>query len=208
MRPLQFSPRFAAVVLTAVTVSCGAADADEARRIAEVLALAPGMVVADVGAGDGEWAIALAEAVGPEGTVFATEVEEDLVEDLEALGFDPGRAPILAVRGTATTTGLDAACCDAVLLRMVYHHFTDPRAMRRSLFAALRPGGRIAVIDIVPQHHWGEVEGVPDRGGHGIPADDLAAEMVGAGFELEAIHGDWRGDDEDRYCLVFTTPEG
>ncbi|MCZ6507958.1 MAG: methyltransferase domain-containing protein [Acidobacteria bacterium] len=202
-------PRLATLRSLAVAVlfaGCGAANAEESARIVEVLALEPGMTAADVGAGDGEWAVALSEAVGAEGTVYATEIEDDLVVRLGELGLDHSRANIVAVRGDAGSTGLDPACCDAILLRMVYHHFTDPEAMRASLLEALRPGGRIAVIDIVPQTSWRKVEGVPARGGHGIAPADLVAEMVGAGFGVEATYRDWRGGDEDRYCVVFTAP--
>ena len=157
------------LVLAILFSGCGILEAEEAARIVEVLALEEGMTAADVGAGDGEWALVLAEAVGTEGTVFATEIEDDLVERLGELGLDDFRVNIVAVRGDERSTGLDPACCDAILLRMVYHHFTDPEPMRESLLEGLRPGGRIAVIDIVPQTDWRELEGVPDRGGHEWP---------------------------------------
>ncbi len=58
----------------------------------------------------------------------------------------------------------------------------------------------------MPQTGWRELEGVPERGGHGIPLDDLVAEMIGDGFALEAAYPDWRVGDEDRYCVVFRRP--
>lgn len=200
--PSRFVRPLAALVLLA-GCSLGQLRAGEAARIVEVLELEPGMVVADVGAGDGEWAFELAEVVGALGKVYATEVESDLVEELREEAADKGFDNVIAVEGDQTTTGLPASCCQAILLRMVYHHFTDPPAMRRALLEALRPGGRIAVIDIVPQSGWGELDGVPERGGHGIERDDVVAEMLGAGFELVSSHPDWRGDEEERYCVVF-----
>jgi predicted methyltransferase len=196
------APGFVAVVAAGGTL----AVADEGQQIVEVLGLAPGMSVADVGAGDGEWTVVLADAVGPEGRVYATEVDDDLVAELRRLSLDPARADITALRGTDTATGLDPGCCDALLLRLVYHDFTDPVAMRRSLLTALRPGGRIAAIDVAPQTGWRHLEGVPDRGGHGIRMDDLIAEMTSSGFAVEAIHGDWIAGEADRYCVVFTAP--
>jgi predicted methyltransferase len=193
-------------ILVALLAACSAVDADEAARIVDVLGVEQGMSVADVGAGDGEWSLVLSDAVGADGTVYATEVEDDLVAELGELGLDNFRGNIVAVLGGERSTGLEPGCCDAILLRMVYHHFTEPRPMRASLLAALRPGGRIAVIDITPQQGWAELDGVPDRGGHGIAIEDLVAEMLGAGFELEEIHQDWRSGDEDRFCVVFRKP--
>ncbi len=182
----------------------------EAESLPLILALRPGMRVADVGAGDGEWTEILAEAVGPSGLVYATEVTEDDLGDLRRLandlaavrGQDDNRAPIEVVEGTALDTGLPEACCDAILLRLVYHHFTDPAPMRASLARALRPGALLAVIDMVPQEHLRSLEGVPDRGGHGIALTDLMQEMTTDGFEVVARYPSWPGD-EDHFGVVF-----
>lgn len=160
------------------------------------------MVVADVGAGEGTWSAALAEAAGPRGHLFATEVEADLVEELEARLAARGIENATVLLGDQATSGLEEGCCDAILLRMVYHHFEDPRAMRASLRDALTADGRLAIVDINPQRHWRRIEGVPDRGGHGIEPDDLIAEMTADGFELVSRHDDWNRDD-DRYCIIF-----
>lgn len=190
------------IVLTFLFASCGQLRADEAERIAETLCLEAGARVADVGAGDGDWTAALARRVGESGHVYATEVKKDLVEDIRKRMKEEGLGNVTVVLGDQESTGLPDACCDAVLLRMVYHHFTDPAKMRASLKRTLKPGGLIAVIDIVPQKSWSRLAGVPERGGHGIPVDDLVAEMTAAGFQVVSRHGDWNGD-EDRYCIVF-----
>ncbi len=184
------------------------ARADEAKQIAEALDLEAGMRVADVGAGDGEWAVELAHRVGETGHVYATEVDEDDLEEARERLDATGLGNATAVLGDQDDTGLPADCCDAILLRLVYHHFTDPAPMRASLRQALKPGGLIAVIDILPQSHWRELDGVPDRGGHGIVPEELLADMTGDGFELVARYDDW-GDEEDHFCIVFRrTAEG
>ena len=178
------------------------ASPSEVEKIAAALALEPGMTVADVGAGDGDFAVELARIVGAGGRVIATEVEEGKVGKLRRLAEGEGLANVVAVLGSQEETGLDPGCCDAILLRLVYHHFQDPAPMRADLRAALKPAGVIAVIDIQPQGGWRVLPGVPDRGGHGIAPERLLEEMTGDGFELAARFDGWNGDDE-RYCMVF-----
>lgn len=111
------------------------AAADERDRIAEVL------VVADIGAGKGAWSVDLARRVGSTGRVYATEIDPVLLRDIERAVVAAGAPSVTVVEGSATDTNLPMQCCDAILLRLVYHHFTDPHAMDRSMFAALHPGG-------------------------------------------------------------------
>jgi len=191
-----------------VAVAALAADTDvEGRRIVEVLGLGDGMVAADVGAGGGRFTGVLARSVGSAGRVYATEVEQDKLDDVKARMAADGIDNVATLLGDQSQTGLPAGCCDRILLRLVYHHFADPRAMQESLWAALRPGGQIAVIDLPPKKSWPRVSVAPDRGGHGIEAADLVSEMRAAGFELVAQHEDWPAED-DSYCIVFRRPAG
>jgi ubiquinone/menaquinone biosynthesis C-methylase UbiE len=182
-------------------------EADESHRILSALGLAAGMSAADVGAGEGRFAVELARMVGATGRVFATEVDRAELDKIEATIAAERLANVTVVQGDQQQTGLPAGCCDAILLRLVYHHFTDPAAMRRSLWRALRPGGRIVVIDVPPQAGWRKLEGVPERGGHGVPVEELVADMQGAGFQVATRHDEWPAED-DSYCVVFRRPLG
>ena len=188
--------------LAAPSGRCAVADEGENDRLVELLELGPGMVAADVGAGEGQWTEVLARAVGPSGWIFATEVEQKLVDDLAARFEKSGHLNVTTVLGDQTTSGLTRECCNAILLRMVYHHFKEPTEMRRSLHEALKPDGLIAVVDIHPQKHWRQLEGVPERGGHGIEPEVLIREMRSEGFRLVSRHDDWNGD-ADRFCVLF-----
>ncbi len=192
-----------AVVLAAGLAACAdRVRAEEVEEIARLLELAPGKTVADVGAGDGKWAVELARRVGEEGRIYATEITEKLVGEIEERIRDEGLGNVEAILGDQERLGLPEACCDAILLRMVYHHFEQPGPMRAGIRRALRPEGLLAVIDIVPQKNWRELPEVPDRGGHGIAPEDLVAELTADGFEAVSRHDDWNGDPE-RYCVVF-----
>jgi len=91
-------------------------------------------------------------------------------------------------------------------MRRVYHHFTDPAKEDASLFASLKPGGLLAVIDFPPGKgpNPAPVKGVPkNRGGHGMPKQLLIDELVAAGFQAMTSPAEWEGED---YCVVFRKP--
>ncbi|MFQ5789872.1 MAG: class I SAM-dependent methyltransferase [Acidobacteriota bacterium] len=179
------------------------ADPGELARIIETLDIDPGDAVADVGAGLGSWTVELARRVGKEGHVFSTEVDAERLKDIRDRVTEAELENVSVVWGSQKDTGLPPHCCDAILLRRVYHHFTHPVAMQASLLRALRPGGLLAVIDFDSgtRKGWREPEGVPrSRGGHGIPKSLLIQEMASAGFEAARELDRW-GDGH--YCVVF-----
>ena len=175
---------------------------EEADRIAEILRLRPGMVVADVGAGAGSWSAELARRVGETGQVFATEVEAEALQTLRDGLREADLDNVTVVLGDQQSTGLPPACCDSILLRRVYHHFADPAAMHASLLRALRPGGVIAVIDFAPDAELAPVEGTPERGGHGVGPDEVLLGMTSGGFQTVGRHDDWNPEDGD-FCVVL-----
>lgn len=158
-----------------------------------------------MGAGDGDFTVPLARAVGPRGRVFATEVEDAKLEKVRSAVGGADLANVTVLRGEETATGLPDGCCDAILLRLVYHHFTDPAAIRRSLWNALRPGGRLVVVETTPQTAWSVLPGVPERGGHGISAEELLADMERDGFAVVDRYYEWPAEG-DSYCVVFRRP--
>ena len=175
-------------------------DRDELARVFELLDIESGDVVADVGAGDGKWSVAVAEQVGPEGRVYATEIDPNDLEKIRDRVAREGATNVSVVEGRADSTGLPDACCDAILLRRVYHHFTDPDAMQESLRNALRDDARLLVVDFDTRRRWNRPSGIPEsRDGHGIAKKQLVTEMKDAGFELVS-NLKWHNGD---YALVF-----
>lgn len=135
------------------------ASGPEMPRLRQVLALKPGMSVADVGAGKGEVTVALAAEVGPSGYVFSTEIDSEALEQLRAVVAAATLENVTVVQAHAHKTGLPTSCCDAILLRRVYHHLTHPATTNR-------PAARAAP--------WRTARG------HRFPADALLAMAMAA----------------------------
>ena len=177
------------------------ADGPEMPRLREALGLRTGMVVADVGAGRGQLTLALAAAVGPTGHVFSSEIDPARIGALREKIAKAGLGNVTVVEAKTSESGLPAGCCDAIVLRRVYHHITDPPATNASLLRALRPGGVLAVIDIPPPFFYFE------RSTLGIAPQIVIDEVKASGFELLRLRTDWPGRGPfDSYCALFRKP--
>ena len=196
----------AAVTLVAAEACDRVAFKREAARLPALLELKPGSAVADVGAGKGKMAARMAAHVGPQGHVFATEIDAERLADIRKAAAKAGMGNVTVMEGGERDTRLPERCCEAIFLRKVYHHVTDPAPMNASLYRSLRPGGVLAIIDFSPgTFFWlWRPKGVPEnRGGHGIPQKIVIEELTGAGFRLERVANDWPGW---QYCVVFRKP--
>jgi ubiquinone/menaquinone biosynthesis C-methylase UbiE len=181
----------------------------ETTRLARILELAPGRVVADIGAGTGSLTVALARRVGPEGRVHATERTAGLRARIQERAAREGLSNVSVFEGGATRTGLPTDCCDAAVMRDVYHHLTDPEHFNLSLKDALRPNGRLAVIDFAPGTFWHlrvMPAGLPPtRTGHGIDSQLVVDELTRIGFRVERTEDDWGGWT---FLILFRAPAG
>jgi ubiquinone/menaquinone biosynthesis C-methylase UbiE len=177
------------------------ASGSEMPRLEQALSLRPGMVVADVGAGRGQLTLALAEAVGPGGHVFSSEIDPGRLRALRESVADARLRNVTVVEAKVNESGLPAGCCDAIVLRRVYHHLTDAAATNASLLRALRPGGLLAVIDIPPPFFF------PDRSTFGIASRIVIDELTASGFEMLDLRTDWPGRGPlESYCALFRKP--
>ncbi len=180
--------------------------AGEVERLAVWLELRPGMQVADLGAGDGTFSVALAQRVGPSGRVYATEIDEERLPEIRRAVTAAGLSNVTVVEGAVSSTTLPDACCDALFSRAVYHHLTDPAAINADIHRALRPGGRLLVIDFEPGWlmNWiSQPETAARPGGHGTPRETVVKEVTAAGFELIRGPAPWRGRT---YGILFRRP--
>jgi ubiquinone/menaquinone biosynthesis C-methylase UbiE len=168
----------------------------DAPKIVDVLELKPGMTIADVGSGGGAMTVVLGKWITP-GRVFATDITQHALRWTRALVKQEGLTNVTVIEGAAAATNLPDGCCDAVLLRHVYHHITEIEPFNKSLHASLKPGGRLAIIDFVPDKGSPLPKGVPaNRGGHGVPPSVVIDEMTRAGFAHVRTVDKWPPGDQ------------
>ena len=149
-------------------------------RVIETLDLRPGDRVAEIGAGDGYWLARLSEAVGPEGRVYAVEVEAELVAALEARVAREGFDNVEVVYGAYADPRLPDGGIDVALTCLTYHHIEDHVAYFRALRADLAPDARVVHLDDRPDAP-APISWFQTRGHWTAPAR-IASEMTEAGY--------------------------
>jgi ubiquinone/menaquinone biosynthesis C-methylase UbiE len=163
---------------------------DEYQKPAEVIAalrLAPGMAVADLGSGSGYFTRRFAQAVGSRGLVYAVDVEPEMLAYVErSLPPPAGRAKVEIMLADPASPRLPPASVDLVFVCNVYHHLEDRAAYFARLAAALKPGGRVAIVDFHQDERSGNV-GFPRR--HLVARETVLAEMARAGYRPVREHG-------------------
>jgi ubiquinone/menaquinone biosynthesis C-methylase UbiE len=151
----------------------------------------PGMKVGEVGAGSGYLARYIAEKVGPEGHVYANELEPKMVAYMNERAVKEGLKNFTAIKGTATSTGFEPASLDAIAVVYALSFFDDREAMLKSIHASLKTGGVLLVVDLPSEQVGARMVG--------IDADDLIPLASAAGMSREGENGQIPG----HYAIIF-----
>ena len=114
--------------------------------ILERLSLRPGLQVADIGAGTGFFAIPMARAVGPDGRVFAVDLQSEMLQLLRHK-LTAGTGNLETLEGSAHQSNLPGESCDLVLVANVWHELDDHPGALAEAARVLRPEGRLAILD-------------------------------------------------------------
>ncbi len=117
------------------------------EAIVAALELAPGMEVADVGAGTGAFLEPVSAAVGSEGRLYAVDIAPPFLEHLRARAEAAGLDNVEVIEGSDRSINLPPASVDLLFMCDVYHHLEYPSLYLRSLRQALRPGGRMIIVE-------------------------------------------------------------
>lgn len=138
------------VVLPPAALQAQRRDRDDWQRVPDVLAalaVGEGSYVADVGAGSGYFTEHLARHVGATGRVFAVDISDRALSQLRRLVEREGLENVEVVRGEVDDPRLPAGLLDAVLVVNAYHEMTEYEAMLSGMFQALKPGGRLVILE-------------------------------------------------------------
>jgi len=163
------------------------------ETVLKAIELMEGMVVGEIGAGRGRYAVILAEAVSKKGLIYANDINQDDLDYLDHRCERDGIKNIKTVRGKETDPLFPDNELDMIFIVNSYHHFSKPVDLLKNARPALKQNGTLVII-----------EGVPGRYGrgsnHATPKERLISQVKGAGYDFKAVAAELKRDD----IYIFT----
>jgi SAM-dependent methyltransferase len=148
----------------------------------DALGLKPGMVVADIGAGTGYMTLRMARRVAPSGKVYAEDMQPEMLRLLRQNAAREKLTNIETILGTEVDPKLPAGKLDLILLVDVYHEFSQPQKMLRRMRQALKPDGRLVLLE-----YRKEDPTIPIRPEHKMSVQEVKIELEAEGFHLDQV---------------------
>jgi len=167
-------------------------------RLMAALEIRPGQSVADVGAGSGYFTWRLAEAVGPRGRVFATDIQPEMLDLLSTNLHQRGFTNVIPILGDTQHPRLPTNSVDLILMVDVYHEFDHPYEMTVGLVEALKPGGRLVLVEYRGEERW-----IPIKPLHKLTEAQVRKEL--AVHPMAFVTN--RIDLPRQHILIFRKPE-
>lgn len=162
------------------------------RQVMDIIGLAAGMSIAEIGAGQGRYVVHLADRVGPDGKVYAEDIDADALRHLGQRCRRGGFTNVETIVGDLTDPKLPTGRLDRIFVISSYHHFSDPVALMSNARPALKPTGRLTIAEWVPEQ---------DGRGEGTSAEKMKTQMEKAGFVLERV--DKSLEKNELYIYIF-----
>src|SRR3954451_9324468 len=166
-------------------------------KIMDALGVGEGVVVADLGAGSGWFTIRLAGRVGPNGMVYAEDIQRQMIDSITRRVERLGLKNVKTVLGIASDPRLPAPV-DAVLIVDSYHEMEQPVALLRNVARSLKPNGRIGIVNFT-KDGGGPGPAMEDR----VEPDRVIADAKAAGLSLHSP----KTTLKYQYLLVFENPK-
>jgi ubiquinone/menaquinone biosynthesis C-methylase UbiE len=148
----------------------------------DALNLKPGMTVADVGAGTGYMSLKMAKRVGASGKVYAEDVQPEMLQKVRENAAKAKAGNVVTVQGSYTDPMLPKGQIDLILLVDVYHEFSEPQKMLRGIRSALKPDGRLVLLE-----YRKEDPSIPIRVEHKMTVAEVKTELEAEGFKLSQV---------------------
>lgn len=148
----------------------------------EALDLKPGMVVADIGAGSGYYASRMATRVGPTGRVYATDIQQGMIDLLERRIRAEGLGNVTTVLGAMDDPKLPANAIDLAIMVDVYHELQQPQIFLQRLKATFKPGGRLVLVEFRKEDPT-----VPILEVHKMSVAEVKRELEAEGYVIERV---------------------
>jgi len=166
-------------------------------RAIDVLKIEKGATVADVGAGSGYMTVKLSKKVGPQGKVYATDIQQGMLDLLNKRLTKSKITNVTTVLGTQDDPRLPPDALDLVIMVDVYHELSQPQIMLGKIRASLKSGGRLVLLE-----YRKEDPDVPIRPEHKMSVADAKLEVEAEGFKLTKTNEDL----PRQHILIFTKP--
>lgn len=186
----------------------GEGNRDSWQRVPEVIAalgIVAGSHVADIGAGDGFFTTRLAKAAGDDGRVYAVDISKSALDRLSRRVADAGLTNVQAILGTPSDPKLPEAALDAALIVNAYHEMREHQAMLAAIKRALKPGGRLVIVESVVQAQK-NIERSVQESRHQLAAHFVQQDAIAAGFAIVRFEDPFTraGTVSPEYMLVLT----
>ena len=158
-------------------------DAQERpEMLLDSLQISSGETVADLGAGAGYFTWRLARRLGPRGRVLAVDIQPAMLDLVRREVKVHNLTNVEVVLGTAADPRLPAAAVDLVFIANAYHEFSEPESMLAAVFRALKPNGRVVVIEYATENDDDPVAGLST-----MSLPEIRSELERAGFRLDRV---------------------
>ena len=150
---------------------------EQPSQVIEALNLQPTDIVADLGAGSGYFSFRIAEKV-PQGQVFAVDIQPEMLDIIDFLIEESSELPVKTILGSETSANLPQSSIDLALMVDTYHEFAYPQEMMQSIFDALKPQGRVVLVEYRKENPLITIKGV-----HKMTQKQVKKEMNSVGLE-------------------------
>ncbi len=150
------------------------------QKILDNIGVKEGMIIGEAGAGDGYFTYHLAKRVGPDGHIYANDIDKSALEDLQDGAGTLDLENITTIHAEENDPGFPEESLDMVVMMRAYHHFNNPDLWMKNVQESMKPGAQLVIIDVATSRYepWE---------GHFMSREEIENEMSDTNFELVRV---------------------